>query len=79
MPLKIRMPVTIEVSLDDDQIANIAARIREDDGREDDDDITNDEIKQQIVADFNDDPESFISEHSPDQHLDENNVVVIDK
>lgn len=69
--LSIRIPVVLEVLLTDSDITDLASRIREDDGREDDAKVTNDEIKHHLVDYANDDFDSFMQDHTPDTHVDE--------
>lgn len=74
--LIIRIPTILELELGDSEISEIAERIREDDGREDDADVTDEEIKRYLVDYAHDDFDSFYQDHSPDTHVDEAKATV---
>lgn len=74
--LVIRIPVMLEIRLDDSLISEIAERIREDDGREEDDVVENEEIKRFVVDEAYNDFDSFYQDFSPETHVDEAKATV---
>jgi len=78
--LKIRLPAVIEVALSDSEISDLADRIREDwDEDAQENDVTDDQIKNYLLDTIRDDYESFHQDFAPDYSVDEDKITMSTK
>ena len=72
--LVIRIPVILEIRLDDSALQDIYTDIEDALGEEAGEEITNNHVKEYLVEAFNDDFEPAYGNYSHDMHIDESKI-----
>ena len=72
--LVIRIPVILEIRLDDSALQDIYTDIEDALGEEAGEEITNNHVKEYLVEAFNDDFETAYGNYSHDMHIDESKI-----